>query len=115
MEHARLIPFVAVGVEREAPGVLVPEVTDAAEVQRVVPASLQILFASLTGRSQQVRGRGLGLREGIDVTERPVEPDTQPSEFARILLTGVFLDALRCPLPDRRGDLHPARVRVINP
>ena len=52
-------------------------------MQRIVAKTFQLLRLGLAGNPEQLLVWLHRLYEGIDMVERPVEPDTQPSEFAR--------------------------------
>src|SRR3989442_9283100 len=69
VEDARRVALIAVGEERQSPGVLVPEIAKPAEVHREISATLEVFLTCFAQPSQLPWGRRVRLDEGVDVAQ----------------------------------------------
>ena len=115
-EDREFVALVAVGVEGEAPALLVAEIAQPAEVHRRVAAALQVLLAGFRPvRRRPVRAERLGLDVGVDIAELAAEADLQPVVAPGEMLLGVAPDALlRAPLDGVR-DARAAAIGIEDP
>src|SRR5207253_10921188 len=93
-EDRQLVALVAVGVEGEAPALLVAEVAQPAEMGRRVAQPLLHLLARLApaGRGPVLAER-LRLGVGVDVAELAAEADLEPGVAAGEVRLGIAAEA----------------------
>src|SRR5947207_1100176 len=88
-EDRELVALTAVGVEGEAPALLVAEKAQAAEMSGGVAQPLHHLLAALRPvRRRPIRARRLRLRVGVDVAELATKANVEPRVAAGQVLLG---------------------------
>src|SRR5205085_1675660 len=115
-EDRELVALTAVGVEGEAPALLVAEKAQAAEMSGGVAQALYHLLAALRPvRRRPIRAQRLRLRVGVDVAELAAKANVEAGVAAGKVLLGIPADALFRAQLHRLRDTLAAAIRSEDP